>query len=99
MAELPIEGSRKPSLQMPTSKPLSKYLYPFIQLYSFLSRRTNSGFNKVIHKRLNQSRLNRYPISISRIAKIVSKDKSKVEGRVVAVVGTVTNDVRLLNVP
>ena len=84
---------------MPTSKPLSKYLSPLTQLYSFLSRRTDSGFNKVIHKRLNQSRLNRYPISISRIARIVSKDKSKVEGRIVAVVGAVTNDVRLLNVP
>jgi len=49
----------------------------------------------VIHKRLNQTRLNRYPISLSRII----KHRGEQEGRIVAVVGTVTNDVRLLNVP
>ena len=63
-------------------------------------------FNQVIHKRLNQSRLNRYPLSISRIVKHLSNDrakapegKSKFNWRTVAVVGTVTNDVRLLNIP
>jgi len=77
-----------------------------LQLYSFLDRRTDSKFNKTIHKRLNQSRLNRYPISISRITRILSKDNQKpAEGRtqfnarIVAIVGTVTNDIRLLNVP
>lgn len=49
----------------------------------------------MIHKRLNQSRLNRYPISLSRIAKHRGTD----EGKTVAIVGTVTNDVRLLKLP
>jgi large subunit ribosomal protein L18e len=66
-----------------------------MQLYSFLSRRTDSAFNTVIHKRLNQSRLNRYPISLSRIAKYRGKQTDKI----VAIVGTVTNDVRLLKMP
>jgi large subunit ribosomal protein L18e len=70
-----------------------------------LSRRTESKFNTTIHKRLNQSRLNRYPISLSRISRILGKDqafKNNEDGRykrIVAVVGTVTNDNRLLNLP
>lgn len=50
--------------------------------------------------------MNRYPISLSHIAKILSKDaakapegKTKFNGRIIAVVGTVTNDNRFLNVP
>ena len=77
-----------------------------MQLYSFLQRRTDSKFNQVVHKRLNQSRLNRYPISLSRIVKHLGSDRTAVpEGktqfnsRIVAIVGTVTNDVRLLNLP
>lgn len=105
-----------------------------MQLYSFLSRRTESKFNKTIHKRLNQSRLNRYPISLSRITRILGKDRLFAEekkaetglgkvlnavtkffrnplnrkqtekpdrftSRIVAVVGTVTNDNRLQTLP
>lgn len=77
-----------------------------MQLYSFLSRRTESKFNTTIHKRLNQSRLNRYPISLSRISRILGKDQfskgkeeTKFTSRIVAVVGSVTNDNRLLQVP
>ena len=59
-------------------KTLIKVLfYIIIKLYAFMSRRTDAKFNQVVHKRLNQSRLNRYPISISRIAKILSKDNAK----------------------
>jgi large subunit ribosomal protein L18e len=65
-------------------------------LYSFLSRRTDSTFNKVILRRLNQSRLNRYPLSLSRIAKNL---KGRKDTPVIAVVGTVTNDNRLLTIP
>lgn len=45
--------------------------------------------------------MNRFPISISRITKVLNKgadDKDK-NSRIVAVVGTVTDDVRLINVP
>ena len=47
-----------------------------IQLYGFMTRRTDNKFNKVIEKRLNQSRLNRFPLSISRIAKHLSHDRN-----------------------
>ena len=115
-------------------KTLIKVKNIFIQLYAFMSRRTDSKFNNTIHKRLNQSRLNRYPISISRITRLLAKDRliktenkeshkglfsnvvgtlskffkkastkenevTKFNSRIVAVVGTVTNDNRLLQVP
>ena len=48
--------------------------------------------------------MNRYPLSISRIVKHLSHDRNPQHkdnkfGRIVAVVGSVTNDIRLLNVP
>ena len=43
------------------------------QLYSFLARRTDSGFNKVVLKRLFQSRIHRAPISLSRLARYMEK--------------------------
>ena len=71
-----------------------------------MARRTDNKFNQVVHKRLNESRLNRYPISLSRIVKHLTTDrlavpegKTKFNWRTVAVVGTVTNDARLLNLP
>lgn len=70
-----------------------------------MSRRTDAKFNQIVHKRLNQSRLNRYPISVSRITRHLSKNAAPVaEGankfaRTVAIIGTVTNDDRLLNLP
>ena len=42
------------------------------QLYSFLERRTDSGFNKVVLRRLYQSKQHRAPISISRLARYVA---------------------------
>ena len=71
-----------------------------------MERRTDAKFNQVVHKRLNQSRLNRYPLSLSRIVKHLTKDRTAVpagktqfNNRIVAVVGTVTNDTRLINLP
>eukprot|EP00274_Cyanoptyche_gloeocystis_P006721 CAMPEP_0196666738 /NCGR_PEP_ID=MMETSP1086-20130531/64682_1 /TAXON_ID=77921 /ORGANISM="Cyanoptyche gloeocystis , Strain SAG4.97" /LENGTH=399 /DNA_ID=CAMNT_0042003975 /DNA_START=425 /DNA_END=1625 /DNA_ORIENTATION=+ len=58
-------------------------------------RRVDSNFNKVILKRLYMSKQHRPPISLSRLARNM-KDK---EGKIAVVVGTVTNDVRLLEVP
>lgn len=101
-----IRGGRIANRGLRTTKSSNAYIKTLIKLYSFLNRRTDSKFNKTIHKRLNQSRLNRYPISISRIAKTLNNDKAPVpEGqtkwnsRILAVVGTVTNDNRFLNVP
>ena len=60
-----------------------------------MARRTDSNFNKVILKRLNQSRVNRYPISVSRIAKNLAGK----EGITAVCVCNVTDDKRLLVVP
>ena len=46
-------------------------------------------------KRLFMSRFNRPPLSLSKIAKFMSNK----EGKIAVIVGTVTDDVRLLDVP
>ena len=46
------------------------------QLYSFLVRRTDSKFNKVVLKRLFMSRTNRPPLSLSRLARFM-KNKAR----------------------
>ncbi|KAG0652368.1 60S ribosomal L18-B [Hyphodiscus hymeniophilus] len=72
------------------------YLKLLVKLYRFLARRTESSFNKVVLRRLFMSRINRPPVSISRI---VSNKSSKDDKRTIVVVGTVTDDNRLLTVP
>ena len=101
-----IRGGRIANRGIRKTKSTNTYIKTLIKLYSFLGRRTESKFNTTVHKRLNQSRLNRYPISISRIASTLSHDKApvaegqtKFNSRILAVVGSVTNDTRLLNVP
>merc|ERR1712176_811986 len=71
------------------------YIRLLVKLYRFLARRTNSDFNKVILKRLFMSRMNRPPMSISRLAYLL---KNK-EGKTAVIVGNVTDDVRMLEVP
>jgi large subunit ribosomal protein L18e len=71
-----------------------------LQLYRFLARRTDSKFNKVILRRLYMSRINRPPLSVSRIARQVSKSNSEfTKTHTVVAVATITDDVRLLEVP
>ncbi|KAL3634112.1 hypothetical protein CASFOL_014396 [Castilleja foliolosa] len=61
------------------------------RLYRFLVRRTGSSFNVVILKRLFMSKVNRPPLSLSRL---VSHMKGK-ENQIVVLVGTITDDIRL----
>ena len=60
-----------------------------------MSRRTDSKFNKIVLHRLFTSSVNRFPISLSRIAK---NAKGK-ENKIFVAVSTVTNDARLLTIP
>lgn len=70
------------------------YLKLIVQLYRFLSRRTDSKFNALVLKRLYMSKMHRPPMSISRVARYMAgKDK------ICCVVGTITDDTRLLTVP
>lgn len=67
----------------------------FLQLYRFLVRRTESDFNKVVLRRLFMSRVNRPPLSLSKLAKYAASQP----GKIVVLVGTVTDDSRLFEVP
>ncbi|XP_043830473.1 60S ribosomal protein L18-like [Dromiciops gliroides] len=73
------------------------YLRLLVKLYWFLTGRTNLTFNKVVLKRLFMSRTNRHPLSLSRMIR-----KMKLLGRenkTAVVVGTVTDDVSIQDVP
>ncbi|KAL4877930.1 60S ribosomal protein L18 [Aspergillus karnatakaensis] len=72
------------------------YLQVLVKLYRFLARRTESNFNKVVLRRLFMSRINRPPVSISRLASNVTESH---QGKTIVVIGTVTDDNRLLTVP
>lgn len=79
------------------SAPVSKnvYLGLLVKLFRFLARRTDSDFAKVVLKRLYMSKTNRAPLSISRLARYM---RGK-EASTAVIVGAVTDDVRLLEVP
>merc|ERR1711955_11676 len=72
------------------------YLRILVKLYRFLARRTDAKFNKVILKRLFMSKTNRPPISLARI---VRRMKTTESGKICVAVGTITDDIRLLDVP
>ena len=66
-----------------------------------IAGRTDSNFNKVVLKRLFMSRINRPPMSISRIVSKVSTESAQkaYKDKTICLVGTVTDDNRLLKVP
>eukprot|EP01055_Gregarina_sp_Pseudo9_P000701 Gregarina_sp_Pseudo_9__700@NODE_1445_length_1596_cov_194_823378_g1342_i0_p2_GENE_NODE_1445_length_1596_cov_194_823378_g1342_i0NODE_1445_length_1596_cov_194_823378_g1342_i0_p2_ORF_typecomplete_len174_score26_51Ribosomal_L18/PF17135_4/2_2e60Ribosomal_L27A/PF00828_19/0_0004Nudc_N/PF14050_6/0_18Nudc_N/PF14050_6/2_5e03_NODE_1445_length_1596_cov_194_823378_g1342_i0137658 len=65
------------------------------QLYSFLSRRTDSKFNQVVAKRLMMSKRNKAPIGLRRLASHMAHH----EGKIACIVGTVTDDTRVEEFP
>ena len=86
---------RKVVRKEPKSKDV--YIKLLVKLYRFLSRRTDSRFNRVVLKRLYMSKTNRPPVSLARLVRQMSrKDR---EGKTVVVVGTITDDLRLYKVP
>merc|ERR1712216_547177 len=66
-----------------------------VRPYRFMSRRVECQFNKVVLKRLFMSKMNRPPISLSKLVKLTAGK----EGQVAVMVGTVTDDVRMLDAP
>ncbi|MCT8882716.1 60S ribosomal protein L18, partial [Clostridioides difficile] len=71
------------------------YLNLLVRLYRFLARRTDAKFNDIVLRRLYQSNTNQAPLSLGKVARFMKKH----EGKIAVVVGTVTDDIRLLNVP
>lgn len=70
---------------------------PVSQLYRFLARRTRVKFNKIILKRLFMARANQPPLAIGKLCNVM-KNASR-RGLMAVCVGTVTNDVRVYDVP
>ncbi|KAF2772563.1 ribosomal protein L18e [Teratosphaeria nubilosa] len=77
------------------------YLRLLVKLYKFLARRTDSKFNKTVLRRLMASKINKAPISLSKIVSVTHNPASAktYEGKIRAVVGPVTDDNRLYEVP
>ena len=93
---------KKGHRQAPKSQ--DPYLLLLVKLYRFLARRTDSRFNKVVLRRLFMSRINRPPVSVSRVIYLsrnqggVAKEASQTP-KTVVVVGTITDDNRVLELP
>ncbi|KAF2661706.1 ribosomal protein L18e [Lophiostoma macrostomum CBS 122681] len=82
-------------------KSTNPYVKLLVRLYKFLARRTDSAFNKVVLRRLMMSKINRPPVSLSKVvATAANKHSSKAhEGKTIVIVATVTDDNRLLELP
>mmetsp|Transcript_6555 Transcript_6555/g.11992 ORF Transcript_6555/g.11992 Transcript_6555/m.11992 type:complete len:188 (+) Transcript_6555:88-651(+) len=90
-----IAGGRNKKTSRTAPKSDNVYLKLLVKLYKFLVRRTDSKFNKVILKRLFMSKTNKPPLSLSKLAKFMEGK----DGKIAVLVGTITDDVRFLDVP
>ena len=90
-----IAGGRNKKTHRTAPKSDNVYLKLLVKLYKFLARRTDSKFCKVVLKRLFMSRINRPPLSLSKLAAFMEGK----EGKVAVIVGTITDDVRFYDVP
>merc|ERR1712037_480273 len=73
------------------------YLRLLVKLYRFLARRSEAKFNKIILRRLFMSKINRPPLSIARLIRNMKKAGNA--DKVAVVVGTITNDIRIFDIP
>ncbi|KAK7603832.1 hypothetical protein V9T40_003831 [Parthenolecanium corni] len=94
-----IDIENRNNKKNPRDYPLSKDVYRLllVKLYRFLVRRTNSKFNKIILKRLFMTKVNRPPVSLSKITTLMSRPERA--DRIAVIVGTVVDDPRLYTVP
>merc|ERR1719517_183337 len=90
-----IEAGGRVKSKVRGTKSENPYLRLLIKLYTFLARRTDSKFNKVILKRLNMTRKSKPPLSVQKLAKFMEGK----EGKIAVVVGPVTDDKRLYEIP
>ena len=92
-----IKRKRIKSRNMRVSTTPNNYMQLLQKLYKFLARRTSSDFNKLVFKRLNMSRVNRFPMSLSKLVKLANNEEK--QNKVLVVVGNVLDDERMLTVP
>ncbi|XP_020113536.1 60S ribosomal protein L18-2 [Ananas comosus] len=90
-----VAGGRSKKARRTAPKSDDVYLKLLVKLYRFLVRRTGSKFNAVILKRLFMSKINRPPISLRRLVSFMSGKGDKIG----VIVGTVTDDKRVYEVP
>ncbi|RZC80730.1 hypothetical protein C5167_043320 [Papaver somniferum] len=90
-----IAGGKSKKTKRTAPKSDDIYLKLLVKLYRFLVRRTGSNFNAVILKRLFMSKVNKAPLSLSRLIKFMEGKDEKIA----VLVGTVTDDVRTYEVP
>merc|ERR1712212_1170806 len=98
-SKMGVDISHKYMRKARRTEPKSKdiYLRLLVKLYRFLARRTDAKFNKVVLKRLYMSRVNRPPMSVARVSRMMKKPGR--DGKTAVIVGTVTDDLRLHKVP
>ncbi|CCF75175.2 large subunit ribosomal protein L18e [Babesia microti strain RI] len=92
--DLKDAGRKKKSARKTITSP-NPYMRLLVKLYKFLSRRTNGTFNKIILKRLIMARRFKAPLSLSKLAKHMANKPDSVA----VVVGTITDDIRLYQIP
>ncbi|CAH9119819.1 unnamed protein product [Cuscuta epithymum] len=88
-------GGKSKKTKRTSPKSDDVYLKLLVKLYRFLVRRTGSKFNAVILKRLFMSKINKPPLSLSRLISFMSGK----EGKIAVLVGTITDDIRAYEVP
>jgi len=90
-----IGGGRKKNNNRTAPQTQNVYVRLLVKLYRFLARRTDSQFNKIVLKRLFMSRINRAPISLTRVVRYTKGHENKT----IVIVGTVTDDARITTFP
>ncbi|XP_021280138.1 60S ribosomal protein L18-2-like [Herrania umbratica] len=91
-----VAGGKSKKSKRTAPKSDDIYLKLLVKLYRFLVRRTGRQFNAVILKRLFMSKVNKPPLSLSRLIEFT---KGKRRNKIAVVVGTVTDDIRVYEVP
>ncbi|CAM8911906.1 unnamed protein product [Rhodiola kirilowii] len=86
-----IAGGKSNKTKRTAPKSDDIYLKLLVKLYRFLVRRTESKFNAVVLKRLFMSKINKAPMSLSRLIRYMEGKGDKIA----VLVGTVTDDVRV----
>ncbi|TYH05542.1 hypothetical protein ES288_A08G091100v1 [Gossypium darwinii] len=89
-----VAGGKSKKTKRTAPKSDDIYLKLIVKLYRFLVR-SGSKFNAVILKRLFMCKVNKPPLPLSRLIEFM---KGK-EDKIVVVVGTVTDDIRIYEVP
>mmetsp|Transcript_12894 Transcript_12894/g.24531 ORF Transcript_12894/g.24531 Transcript_12894/m.24531 type:complete len:188 (+) Transcript_12894:81-644(+) len=88
-------GGRNKTKVRDAPKSDNLYVKLLVKLYRFLARRTDAKFNSIVLKRLFMSKINRPPLSLSKLVAFMKGQESKVA----VLVGTITDDVRMYEMP